>query len=94
MQPGWVLTEGSGSVVAVALHDGHEVRPEVAALLAVTETDRWREEVAYAFETRPACLDAGAHRNGALELVFERIAQVAAGERADLRLVVPRIADA
>jgi hypothetical protein len=31
-------------VVAVALHDGYEVRPEVAALLAVTETDRWREE--------------------------------------------------
>jgi N-formylglutamate amidohydrolase len=44
MQPGWVLTEGDGPVVAVALHDGHEVRPEVAALLAVTETDRWREE--------------------------------------------------
>ena len=31
-------------MVAVALHDGYEVRPEVAALLAVTETDRWREE--------------------------------------------------
>lgn len=44
MQLGWVLTEGGGPVVAVALHDGYEVRPEMAALLAVTETDRWREE--------------------------------------------------
>ena len=43
-QEGWVLTEGDGPVVAVALHDGHDVRPEVAALFAMTENDRWREE--------------------------------------------------
>ncbi len=35
---------GPGPAVAVALHDGHEVRPEVAALLAVTEAERLREE--------------------------------------------------
>ncbi len=30
--------------VAVALHDGHDVRSEVAALFALSEADRWREE--------------------------------------------------
>lgn len=43
-QNSWVLTEGDGPVVAVALHDGHDVRPEVVALFAINETDRWREE--------------------------------------------------
>jgi hypothetical protein len=43
-QLSWVLTQGNGPVVAVALHDGHDVRPEVAALFALTEADRWREE--------------------------------------------------
>ena len=43
-QASWVLTEGDGPLVAVALHDGHDVRSEVAALFAITETDRWREE--------------------------------------------------
>ena len=40
----WVLTEGNGPVVAVALHDGHDVRPEVAAQFAITEAERRREE--------------------------------------------------
>ena len=44
IRPSWVLTQGNGSVVAVALHDGHDVRSEVAALLALSEADRWREE--------------------------------------------------
>lgn len=44
MQASWVLTEGHGPVVAVALHDGHDVRADVAALFAMTESDRWREE--------------------------------------------------
>lgn len=43
-QTSWVLTEGNGPIVAVALHDGHDVRAEVAALFAMTEADRWREE--------------------------------------------------
>lgn len=43
-QANWVLTEGDGPVVAVALHDGHDVCPEVAALFAIPETERWREE--------------------------------------------------
>lgn len=41
----WILIEGQGRpVVAVALHDGHAVRPEVAALFALDEDDRRREE--------------------------------------------------
>jgi N-formylglutamate amidohydrolase len=43
-RPSWVLTPGNGPIVAVALHDGHDVRTEVAALQALTEADRWREE--------------------------------------------------
>lgn len=43
-QPSWVLTEGNAPLVAVALHDGHEIRAEVAPLLAVSESDRTREE--------------------------------------------------
>lgn len=43
-QASWVLREGDGPVVAVALHDGHDVREDVAAHFAITETDRWREE--------------------------------------------------
>lgn len=35
---------GTGPLVAVAIHDGHEVRPEVAGLLALSEPERLREE--------------------------------------------------
>ena len=40
----WEVTPGRGPVVAVALHDGHDVRAEVADLFAITELERWREE--------------------------------------------------
>jgi chemotaxis receptor (MCP) glutamine deamidase CheD len=43
-QPSWILTEGNGSLVAVALHDGHDIGAEVSPLLAVSESDRTREE--------------------------------------------------
>lgn len=35
---------GDGPIVAVAVHDGHEVRPEIAERLALSEADRLREE--------------------------------------------------
>jgi len=38
------LTHGDGSVVATAIHDGHELRSEVAAAIALTEAERLREE--------------------------------------------------
>ena len=40
----WELTEGDGPVVAVALHDGHDVRQEVADLFAIASDERRREE--------------------------------------------------
>ncbi|MEM7594996.1 MAG: N-formylglutamate amidohydrolase [Cyanobacteria bacterium P01_A01_bin.83] len=40
----WRLTEGNRPLVAVALHDGHDVRPEVAQLLAISPDERKREE--------------------------------------------------
>jgi len=43
-EPIWRLERGEGPLVAVALHDGHEVRQEVARLLALPEADRLREE--------------------------------------------------
>ncbi len=44
VSPPWELVEGGGSVVATAIHAGHELRPEVAALVALSAADRRREE--------------------------------------------------
>ena len=40
----WISTEGNQPIVAVALHDGHDVRPEIEPLLAITPDERKREE--------------------------------------------------
>ena len=40
----WRAECGDGPLVAVAIHDGHEVRDEVARLLALDEAGRLREE--------------------------------------------------
>jgi len=40
----WTLQEGPGPVVATAIHDGHDLRPEVAAAMRLSEPDRLREE--------------------------------------------------
>lgn len=40
----WSLTEGHQPIVAVAIHDGHLVRPEVEQLMALSKSDRKREE--------------------------------------------------
>ncbi len=42
--PLWDLQVGDAPLAAAAIHDGHAVRAEVAALLAVGEADRLREE--------------------------------------------------
>ncbi|MBN1590832.1 MAG: N-formylglutamate amidohydrolase [Pirellulales bacterium] len=43
--PAWRIVRGTGSpLVATAIHDGHAVRPEVAALLALDDAARLREE--------------------------------------------------
>jgi N-formylglutamate deformylase len=43
----WRLQEGHGPVVAVAVHHGHDLRPEVARLIALDEAERLREEDPY-----------------------------------------------
>lgn len=41
------ISEGQEPIVATAIHDGHELRPEVEALIALEESDRLREEDPY-----------------------------------------------
>ena len=40
----WKTVEGEGPIIASAIHDGHDVRPEVASLLALDDAQRLREE--------------------------------------------------
>ena len=40
----WNVDRGEGPIVALAIHDGHEVRPEVLRLMALSEAGRLREE--------------------------------------------------
>jgi N-formylglutamate deformylase len=43
-EPLVIVDEGDGPIVATAIHDGHALRPEVAARLALDEAARLREE--------------------------------------------------
>jgi len=40
----WTVQHGPGPVVATAIHDGHGLRPEIAARMALADADRLREE--------------------------------------------------
>lgn len=40
----WQLQRGSGPIIATAIHDGHGLRAEVRAAMALSESDRLREE--------------------------------------------------
>lgn len=40
----WTVQSGPGRVVATAIHDGHELRPEVARAFALPESEQLREE--------------------------------------------------
>jgi N-formylglutamate deformylase len=42
--PVYEIHEGNGPLIAAALHDGHFVRPDVAALLKLTRAQRLQEE--------------------------------------------------
>ena len=42
--PFWKITTGDTPLVAAAIHDGHEVREEVAKILGLTPAERLREE--------------------------------------------------
>jgi len=43
----WKATEDEEPIVAVALHEGHELREEIAEIMALSEADRLREEDPY-----------------------------------------------
>jgi N-formylglutamate deformylase len=45
--PVWRLHEGHGPVIAVAVHHGHDLRPEVAEFMMLDEAQRLREEDPY-----------------------------------------------
>ncbi|MEO6580977.1 MAG: N-formylglutamate amidohydrolase [Sphingomicrobium sp.] len=43
----WTMTRGPGPVIATAIHDGHDVRPEVGGAMMLPDLDRLREEDPY-----------------------------------------------
>ncbi len=43
----WELQEGDAPLIAVAIHDGHQLRPEAAAATRLSEDERLREEDPY-----------------------------------------------
>ncbi len=54
----WTAQFGPGPIVATAIHNGHDLRPEVAEAMALAEPDRLREEDPF---TGEAVLDVPAH---------------------------------
>ena len=40
----WTVQQGPGPVLATAIHDGHDLRPEVAEIMALPDDERFREE--------------------------------------------------
>lgn len=40
----WALKKGDSPLIATAIHDGHDLREEVAAIMKLSEADRLREE--------------------------------------------------
>ena len=54
----WTVQHGPGPVVATAIHDGHELRPEIADAMALGNSERLREEDPF---TGEAVRDVPAH---------------------------------
>ena len=54
----WTVRHGPGPVIATAIHDGHDVRPEVAQAMALDDAARLREEDPF---TGQAIADVPAH---------------------------------
>ena len=42
--PPWTIIEGDSPIVAAAIHNGHELRPELEAFMGADPEDRRREE--------------------------------------------------
>ena len=58
VQRWWTVQRGPGPIVATAIHDGHDLRPEIAAAIKLPDTDRLREEDPF---TGQAILDVPTH---------------------------------
>jgi len=56
--PWWTVQRGAGPVIATAIHDGHGLRPEVAAAMKLADDDRLREEDPF---TGQAVVDVPTH---------------------------------
>jgi hypothetical protein len=54
----WTVQRGGGPIVATAIHDGHELRPEVVAAMSLGDAERLREEDPF---TGQAILDVPSH---------------------------------
>ena len=54
----WTVQRGAGPIVATAIHDGHDLRPEVAEAIRLSNGERLREEDPY---TGQAILDVPTH---------------------------------
>jgi hypothetical protein len=54
----WTVQRGAGPVLATAIHDGHDLRPDIADAMKLTEMDRLREEDPF---TGQAVLDVPTH---------------------------------
>ena len=54
----WTVARGAGPIVATAIHDGHGLRAEVAAAMALGDADRLREEDPF---TGQAVVDVPTH---------------------------------
>ncbi|WP_308515480.1 N-formylglutamate amidohydrolase [Sphingomonas flavescens] len=62
--PWWTVQYGPGPVVATAIHDGHDLRPDIAARMALAEDDRLREEDPFTGEAvRGVAAHVIAHRS-------------------------------
>jgi hypothetical protein len=54
----WTVQRGPGPIVATAIHDGHDLRPEIAAAMKLPDADRLREEDPF---TGQAIVDVPTH---------------------------------
>jgi N-formylglutamate amidohydrolase len=44
VDPPFLVSPGAGPIIATAVHCGHDLRPELAQLISISEADRTREE--------------------------------------------------
>jgi N-formylglutamate deformylase len=55
VDPTFEVTSGSGSMIATAIHDGHELRADLQPLIALSDAERLREEDPFTGRWVAAC---------------------------------------